>query len=307
MPADIVHGTARGDGRVCVRLEDLIALERRVNRATARVRPATSVHAGVHAGRRRGRGMDYLESRAYQSGDDVRHLDWRLTARRGSPHTKVFQEESEHSVMLLVDCHDGMRFGTRERFKSVQAAHAAALVAWRIAHAGGRVGALAFGACRDVQRALAGRRGALAVCGALARWDTLAAQDAEPLAVAFERLRPLLAGSSQVVLVSDGRSSDARTRATLAAWRRRTRLSVLLVTDALESKLPPAGIYPLQGETRRARVDLTTEPARQRFRQAMGGAADQLGQTCQSLGLPWRHVDAHDDPMDAVTALTGRT
>lgn len=306
MTPDPARHARHADDPVQVRLEALIALERRLVRRPPRVPPSPSPHAGAHAGRRRGRGMDYLESRAYQHGDDVRHLDWRLTARSGRPHTKVFQEEREHGVMLLVDCHAGMRFGTRGCFKSVQAARAAALLAWQTVHGGGRVGALAFGNCRGVQRAMPGRRGALAVCTALARWDAVRDQPPEPLTTAFGRLRPLLAGSRRVVLVSDGRSGDACTRATLAMWRRRVRLSVLLVTDVLETGLASPGVYPVEGASmRRVRLDLTGAPARQRFREAMGAPADELQAACRALGVPCRRLSTDADPLEAVMALAG--
>jgi hypothetical protein len=87
--------------------------------------------------------MDYAESRVYQPGDDVRRLDWRLTARSGELHTKLFQEEREGRLLVVLDTHPSMRFGTRVRFKSVQAARAAAVAGWYAVRAGERVGAMA--------------------------------------------------------------------------------------------------------------------------------------------------------------------
>ncbi len=74
--------------------------------------------------------MEFDEVRLYQPGDDARDIDWRVTARRGRPHTKVYREEREMPVMLLVDLGPGMFFGTRRQFKSALAARAAALCAW---------------------------------------------------------------------------------------------------------------------------------------------------------------------------------
>src|SRR5699024_3194729 len=131
--------TMTDESRIHVTADALIALRQRVMHAPPRRPMHAPVPGGPHATARRGRGMDYLESRAYQPGDDVRHLDWRLTARSGRLHTKVFQEEGEQRVMLLLDSRASMRFGTRERFKSVQAARAMALAAWHVAQAGGQV------------------------------------------------------------------------------------------------------------------------------------------------------------------------
>ncbi|HET7299531.1 MAG TPA: DUF58 domain-containing protein [Oleiagrimonas sp.] len=294
---------------VHVRMDELIALRQRVAHAAARQMVQASTQAGERTTRRRGQGMDYLESRAYQAGDDVRHLDWRLTARSGSLHTKIFQEEGEHRVMLLIDTHASMRFGTRACFKSVQAARAAALMTWQVARIGGHVGALAFGNCRKTQPAAAGQRGALGVCGALARWDAAAQADAagEALSSALKRMRPLLGHPGHVVLVSDGHSCDAAASGVLAHWRRRMRVSVLVVTDPLESSCPPAGRYPLICAGRRVTADLDNLRAREDFRQAMGAGAQRLEEACRHAALTCRHIDTRDDPLPAVTALLGLT
>ncbi len=299
-----------GAGRATVDLDELIALRRRVAHAPARRRRTrhAPVPVGHQATRHRGRGMDYLESRAYQPGDDVRHLDWRLTARSGSLHTKVFQEEGEQRILLLVDTRAGMHFGTRERFKSVQAARAVALAAWQVARHGGQVGALAFGRCRQVQAAASGRRGALGVCGALARWDAAAGGGAaEGLSPALRRMRPLIGNASHVVLVSDGHHGDDDAVALLAHWRRHMRVSVLVVTDALESERPPAGRYPFSCAGRRVVANLDDARARDDFRRVMAAPSRRLQQACRSVALPCRRIDTRDDPLPVVADLLGMT
>lgn len=299
--------SATGKGRISVDLDELIALRQRVAHAPLRQDVLATAHAGRHVTRRRGRGMDYLESRAYQAGDDVRHLDWRLTARSGNLHTKVFQEEGEHRVMLLVDTHASMRFGTRERFKSVQAARAAALTAWQVARGGGQIGALAFGSGRQMQAAAPGRRGALGVCAALARWDAAPMDDSpESLSPALRRMRPLVGHASHVILISDGHHGDDATASLLAHWRHGMRVSLLVITDPLESERPPAGRYPLSCAGRRIVANLDSLRARDDFRQAMAAPARRLEQACRSSAIPFRCIDTREDPLPAVTALLGR-
>lgn len=307
MPATLSRQAVPDAALTHVQLDELIALRQRVVRAAFRHAPEHAT-AGEHAGRHRGRGMDYLESRAYQAGDDIRHLDWRLTARSGHLHTKVFQEEHEHGVMLLIDTHASMHFGTRGRFKSVQAALAAALAAWQVARAGGRVGALALGPCRKAQRAVPGQRGALAVCAALARWDAAwqtSDNTIESLSAALQRMRPLLRGTGHVVLVSDGRCGDEHMQATLAAWRHHRRVSVLLVTDPLETGDLPRGRYPLDCAGRRITVDLTDARAMKAFQRELGAPAQRMQALCRSLGVACRRIDTRTDPLEAVSALTG--
>ncbi|HEX7732615.1 MAG TPA: DUF58 domain-containing protein, partial [Rhodanobacter sp.] len=134
-----------GDGRARVSLAELIALGARVGRAKLAPTESRAARSGQHSSRLYGRGMDYAESRVYQAGDDVRRMDWRLTARSGRLHTKLFQEEREGRLLVLLDTHASLRFGTRARFKSVQAARAAAVAAWLAVRAGERVGMMAFG------------------------------------------------------------------------------------------------------------------------------------------------------------------
>ena len=92
----------------------------------------------------KGRGMEFSESRPYQPGDDIRHIDWRVTAKSGKTHTKLFREERERPVMLVLDQSRSMFFGSQKRLKSVQATRTASLLGWRAIKAGDRVGAIIF-------------------------------------------------------------------------------------------------------------------------------------------------------------------
>ena len=99
---------------------------------------------GPYLTKLKGRGMEFAEARSYQYGDDVRHIDWRVTARTGTTHTKLFREERERPVMLVLDLSRRMFFGTRQRLKSVQAARIAALTGWRALLRGDRVGGVIY-------------------------------------------------------------------------------------------------------------------------------------------------------------------
>jgi uncharacterized protein (DUF58 family) len=295
------------DGCTRVSLPELIALRLRVSRTPRLHAVAARASHGGHASRLRGRGMDYVESRAYQPGDDVRQIDWRLTARSGRVHTKLFQEERERSLLLLVDCNASMHFGTRERFKSVQAARAAALAAWHAVRAGERVGVLAIGGTRGVQRPRAGERGALAVVGALAAWDAAPqAAQAEKLGEALHRAQRLVRGSSRVLLVSDGWSCDEQARNRLLQLRRHAEVSVLAVADVLELAPPPPGRYPFEHDGERAVVDLHGSVQRNAFRQMLGEGPARLQALCSAVGLRHRAIDTRADPLPAVTFLLGR-
>ncbi|WP_416308220.1 DUF58 domain-containing protein [Neptunicella sp. SCSIO 80796] len=100
--------------------------------------------AGSYLAKTKGRGMEFDEARHYQQGDDIRAIDWRVTARTGKTHTKVYREEKERPVFILADMSASMYFGTRLLFKSVQVAHIASLIAWSAQKRGDRVGGLIF-------------------------------------------------------------------------------------------------------------------------------------------------------------------
>ena len=297
-----------GDGRSSVSLAELIALRARVGRARMVPVPSRAMRSGQQSSRLYGRGMDYAESRVYQAGDDVRRLDWRLTARSGKLHTKLFQEDREGCLMILLDTHASMRFGTRARFKSVQAARLAACAAWFAARAGERVGVMAFGRIDALLRPRSGARGALAVCGALAEWDLQGEQQAErtePLSDALLRASRLLHGANRVLLISDGFSCDAAAHQRWLAMRQHTGTGVLITADVLEQSLPPPGRYPLEHAGERCEVILHGERQRRAFRQALGAGSTQLGQLARSTNTRWQNVDTQADPLTAVSAVLG--
>jgi len=295
---------ADGDGRTRVRLAELVALRARVAKAALPRLESQAMRAGQQSSRLYGRGMDYAESRVYQPGDDVRRLDWRLTARSGRLHTKLFQEEREGRLLILLDAHESMRFGTRARLKSVQAARAAALAAWYAVRAGERVGLMSFGNGHQLLRPMAGTRGALALCGALAQWDadTSLAQH-ESLSDALLRSGRLMHGANRVLLISDGLSCDDGARGHLLELSRKAGVRVLVVADALELGMPPAGRYPMEHQGIRREVALFGERQRREFQQALGAGNAKLNALAQALGIPHATIDTAADPLDAVMAL----
>ena len=268
------------------------------------------MRSGGHASRWRGRGVDFRESRIYLPGDEIRHMDWRVTARSGKPHTKVFQEEREQGLLLVIDQNPGMRFGTRVRFKNVQAARAAALLAWMAAAAGDRVGALGFGGGINGEvKPAGGRRGVLRVLRALRDWDA-AADPArnEPLSLGLARVRRLLRPGMRMILMTDGFSADAEAAQLLPQLAGRHEISVVLLRDALELARAAAG--PLRAAPRRC-------AARARFRRSLRCAtpgrsaspmrANACAANASNAGVRVLDLDGHADLRRALAPLLART
>jgi uncharacterized protein (DUF58 family) len=302
-PESRTHGITR------VSLAELIALRARSGKPALRATRATVAMAGGHPSRLRGRGMDYAESRVYQPGDDVRCIDWRRTARSGRWHTKLFQEEREQQQLVLLDTNTTMRFGTRVRFKSVAAARAAAWWAWTGVRGGDRVGVAAFGAIRDAQVPHAGSRGALAVVGALVRWDEQAcaaptgARTHESLSLALQRVQRLLIPGSRAMLVSDGWCVDAAARAAMAQVAARVDLRVAIVIDALEHDPVAPGVFAFESDAGRTSVDLTSAAARGRFCEQLGEGWQDLANLCDEVGVAWTLLAAGSEPDLPLTQL----
>ena len=117
------------DDAIIPSLESLLRLRAEARSLGLSQRNMAAHQAGGYRSAFRGRGIDFEEVRVYQPGDDIRIMDWRVTARTGEPHTKVYREERERPVLFLVDQGASMMFGTQVAFKSVIAARIAALLA----------------------------------------------------------------------------------------------------------------------------------------------------------------------------------
>jgi uncharacterized protein (DUF58 family) len=291
-----------GDGRVSVSLAELIAMRSLAARLRLPPQESRTGRIGQQTSRLYGRGMDYAESRVYQPGDDVRRLDWRLTARSGKLHTKLFQEEREGNAVIVLDNHATMHFGTRVRYKSVQAARAAALAAWYTVRAGERIGLMTFGTDSRTYRPMGSARGALNVCGTLAEMKATP-ERIEPLSDALQRVTRLQHAADRVLLISDGFSCDDQARRRLLDLMRHSAVRVLIVADALELHSPPTGRYPLEHEGVTHEVVLQTSRQRVEFQRRLGMGQAGMSALAQSLNIPWCRIDTVTDPVDAIRTL----
>jgi len=260
------HDQERNGDGVVPALAELVALRA----AAAAYRAPRRGRLGV-AGRApsplRGRGMEYAESREYAPGDDVRHIDWRVTARSGTPHTKLFQAERERLTLVVADTAPGLYFGTRVRFKSVQAARAGALATWTAVRDGDRVAALRGSSTEPPVAPAGGPRGALRVLDALVRWYSRPPPDDEGLDVALEHAARVLRPGSRLLVLADPASLASVPDQRWPSLSVHSQVVVLLPVDPLETN-PPAEPLALGVDGRRMQLDLGTASHRQRWRNA---------------------------------------
>jgi len=287
-------------------LRELIALRAQARRLDLAPRGRVlATRSGGHLSRFRGRGMEFDESRVYLPGDDPRNMDWRVTARAGTPHVKLFREERERPVWLLVDQGPSMRFGTRVAFKSVIAARVAALLGWAAVDRGDRVGGLVFDEARHLERRPAARS-----AGLLPLLERLAAP-AEPametggwtsLAAAASHLAALVRPGSLIALVSDFADLDEPDGAWIARLAASSELLLVLVHDPIEASAPPAGRYPVLMGGRRAILDLTGVGARTRYQAAFERRLALLERLARRHGAHWLRLSTVD-PVGPALAL----
>lgn len=228
-------------------MPELLSLRARAGElASGARRRSADRDAGTRHSPFRGRGMDYAESRAYAAGDDVRHIDWRVTARSGELHTKLFAPERERTSAVVVDTAAAMGFGTRACYKTVAAARLAALFVWAAVAQGDRICAASFGRHGGLIPSLAGRRGALRALDAICRWSSQAIADTPSettLSVTLDSLARGLNSGAHVLLVVDQRSVDEDAERALRRLRRHHDVMAVVLVDAFERSRLPSGVY----------------------------------------------------------------
>ena len=269
---------------------------------TARAR-----RAGGHLSRTRGRGMDYAESRAYQSGDDIRVMDWRVTARAVEPHIKLFREERERPVVAAIDLNPGMFFASRGALKAVQAARAAALFGWAAVTQGDRIGALLFDHDHHEVPPRSGRSGILSVIRELvahtdARSALQLAPDPEGFNRALLRLRRLVRPGSLVILISDFYGLDELSMPHLLYLRRHSEVIALRVLDELELHAPPSGRYGVTDGRARHDIETVTPRDRARYQEALAAHHAAVQQRLQRCGIALLQLTTEDTVGQAITS-----
>ncbi len=272
--------------------------------------PAVNLLAGSHRSRFRGRGMDYAESRSYQPGDDIRNMDWRVTARTGQPHTKLYQEERERPVVVMLDLGPSMFFGTRGAFKSVVAARAAALIAWATVADGDRIGALLFNGGHREFQPKGGKRGALRLISNLVEaTDPVRGLAQSPhsdgLNRALNRLQRVARPGSLVFIISDFYNVDEETARHLMRLRHHNDLVAVQVLDALETAPPPPGRYGITDGEARGILDTHDQEQRERYRQWFQQQQQQVSELMQRRAIPLLRLGTSDDPLQVLNIGLG--
>jgi uncharacterized protein (DUF58 family) len=292
---------------------ELLALRPRCNALMLPMhRPAASALAGAYRSRFRGRGVDFVESRNYLPGDDIRNMDWRVTARTGRAHTKVFQEERERPVLVVLDASSSLFFGTRRCLKSVAAGHLAAAIAWTAVKRGDRIGGFFFAGDQHLElRPAGGRRGAMRMVQGLVEWldPSRAGIGSEPMSEALQRVRHAVRPGSLVVIISDFFHLDEDSHRHLSRLRQHNDVVGCQVLDPSEESLPP-GRYPISDGQQTGLLDTARSGGRSRFDDMSRHHAEDPRRMFQRHQCGWITMRTTDDPVELLgrelRMLTGR-
>jgi uncharacterized protein (DUF58 family) len=270
--------------------------------------PINSLLSGRHASKLRGRGLNFEELRHYRAGDDIRNMDWKVTRRLRKPHVRVYTEERERTILLVVDQRLTMFFGSRRLMKSVAAAELAALAGWRGLGSGDRVGAVLFND-RDIVeiRPHRSRKQIIKILKQLIDFNHNLKVGGKPepgqLNHVLGKVGQLAGHDALVCLVSDLSGADDQTDRLISRLAHHNDVIVGLVYDALENHLPEGGKLVVTDSELQLEVDTGDAGLRQRYEAEFDQRLARARQFLQRRGVPILPVHTQADVAEQLREL----
>lgn len=302
-----------GDPRIHVTLSHLRSQESQARGLRFLPRQlAASVLNGRHASRLRGRGLNFEDLRGYLPGDDPRTIDWKVTARTGKPHVRVYSEERDRPALLVVDQRMSMFFGTRHAMKSVTAAEAASLAAFRILDQGDRVGGIVFGDDFAAEiRPRASIRARDQFLTSLVRANQLLRADA-PITDTPGNFNQVLASVARiarrnhlVLILSDFDGIDETTETLIAQMSRHNDVVLCPVTDPISRQIPEDLNLVVSNGVLQVELDTSSGDTRQRLQDFASGRIQDILAWQKRYRLPVLPLSAGEETVPQMRRLTG--
>jgi uncharacterized protein (DUF58 family) len=273
--------------------------------------PARSVLNGRHASRLRGRGLNFEELRDYMPGDDVRAIDWKVTARTGEPHVRVMTEERDRPALIVVDQRMSMFFGSKLNMKAITAAEAAALAAFAVLDQGDRVGGIVFGDERLAEIRPQRSRAALhRFLTALADANGLLRADApavEPISLTrvLRAVVRIAARNHLIIVLSDFDVVDDETRRLVSGLARRNDLVLGLVSDPFGAEMPEGLRLVVSDGELQAEVDTGDRTTHRNLRNMATGRLAKILDWQRTLGVPVLPFTSAEETLPQMRRLMG--
>ncbi|WP_303720699.1 DUF58 domain-containing protein [Malonomonas rubra] len=296
-----------GTENVRVTSNDLLSLHRYARQIGLQTRKIGAQQAGNYLSKFKGRGMEFAEVRPYLPGDDLRSIDWRVTARTGRAHTKLFREEREKPVLIWVDYRRSMFFATRGSFKSVVAARAAALIAWSAIGRGDRLGGLIFNEQRHLEmRPMQGKSAVFHFIRQLVEhpaWDNKPKQNqTPPYRWDLSKLRHGTRPGSSIVLISDFRNLAPDAEKNIGYLAKHNDMTLIFIHDPLECELPPAGQYKISSGSQELLLDTGDRQLRRQHSESFQSRFQQLTKLCRQHRMTLIPSSTEDDLISCLSS-----
>ena len=274
-----------------------------------------SRQAGLQKSPRRGRGMAFAEVRKYQPGDDIRSIDWRVTARRQSPHTKLYEEERERPVLMLCDLAPSMFFASTGAYKQVRCAQLAGTLAWLALWSGDQVGGLVFDEQQlIVQRPARRKKSVLRLLDTLANLQRIvnlstrkpaSGNPAPDLDTALGEARRVAHTGSRIFVISDFMRITEETPQLLGSLARHNTVNALRILDPLELELPQAGRFAIAGNDGPVWFDGSNPRFQKAFAEKVASHEKQLETCFRASGVSHARIMTDENPTTALQAILG--
>lgn len=258
-----------------------------------------SNQAGGYLSKLKGRGMEFVESREYQSGDDIRRMDWRLTAKTNKPHTKLFQQEKDRAIYLLIDERSSMQFGTRVAYKSLIGAQIAAMLGWHSVLHGDKLGAIIANGIDNIE--IKPRMRTLSMMPLLKclSTNTLTHGQAD-LTEALIALRRVITPGSLVFIISDFYNLGQDFQRHLSSLRVHNEIVALLIYDMLEKTPPASGTYQVTDGQQRISFSSDLGSFQQQYQQIFVNRVTELNKLTNMYKIPLVEFATHDIVFDVL-------
>lgn len=273
--------------------------------------PVQSVLAGRYASRLRGRGLNFEELRKYLAGDDVRMIDWKVTARTRSPYVRVYTEEKDRSVLVVCDQRLNMFWGTRERLKSVTAAQATALASWRATAVGDRIGVVVFNDEQIIEhRPQRSQKAVMAVLNSVVKMNHAlhAESEVEPkdsmLNEALKKALQLATHDMLVVVVSDFYGVDKTTEKLTAKLAQHNDVLGILVTDPVREAPSDQRVTASDGSLQ-AELPFERKAIRDKVAESYREERERITYFMRKISAPLLEVSNEGDVVQQVRKLLG--
>jgi len=275
---------------------------------------ALSLLTGPNKTSFRGRGIDFDEVRRYQPGDDIRTIDWRVTARSGKAHTKLFREERERPLLIVTDQRTSMFFGRRSCFKSVTAAHIAALLAWSGLQNGDRVGGLVFNEQGHTEiRPRRSRQAVLAQLHHIAGYNQDLPLNSVVDGSRFEfvdlmsDLRHIAKPGTAIFIISDfSGAEEKRVYEHLYQLSQHAEVTAIHVSDPLEAELPPSGNYIVTNGQLRSGLFTGDKQLRGHYHADYQQRIQSIQSGFSRVGVPFIDITTEQSPLAVLQTFYGK-